>query len=69
MIDKKYEKYTREEYTMEEEIFEHYKEIRKAVNDVQNLKYSFEDKLSGSPEFKAGFIAGVKIMSSIFMDM
>lgn len=69
MIDKKYERYTREEYTMEEEMFEHYKEIRKAVNDVQNLKYSFEDKLSGSSEFKAGFIAGVKIMSSIFMDM
>lgn len=61
--------YTRENYSIEEELYKNYIEMRKSLGKLENMKYSNEDKLLDSEEFKQGFIAGIKIMSSILIDL
>ena len=36
---------------------------------IENFKYANEDKFVDNENFKQGFIAGVKIMSSILLDI
>ena len=63
------ELYVREEFSIEEKLYESYVEMRKNIGKLENLKYSNEDKYISSKEFKQGFIAGVKIMSSLLLDL
>lgn len=63
------ERYMRDTFTLEEEIYKNYIEMRKAVSKVENYKYATEDSMKDSKAFKEGFIAGVKVMSTFFMDM
>ncbi|MGN0961351.1 MAG: hypothetical protein ACI4PF_04040 [Christensenellales bacterium] len=65
----KYLRYTREDYTMAEKLFEEYKIMREYVVNRENIKYSYVDPYRNSEDFKQGFIAGVKILSSILMDL
>ena len=44
-------------------------ETRKNIYGLKNLKYEIKDPYSNSEEFKQGFLAGVKTMMSIFMDL
>ncbi|MBE5738899.1 MAG: hypothetical protein E7354_04155 [Clostridiales bacterium] len=67
--DKATEMYTREKYTFEESLYAKYVDMRKIVSKIENFKYSNKDTQIDSEDFKQGFIAGVKIMSSLFMDM
>ena len=67
--DKLKEKYIREEYSIEEELYNKYLELRKSLSRVENIKYDNPDTISLSEEFKQGFIAGVKIMSSLLLDI
>ena len=69
MIDSRMARYTREHYTMAEELFNNFKNMKGCVDGIQKLKYDFEDSYMLSEEYKQGFIAGVKIMSAILMDM
>ncbi|MBE5736601.1 MAG: hypothetical protein E7356_04560 [Clostridiales bacterium] len=62
-------KYFREKYTMEEKIYESYVNMRKSLSELENYKYATEDKYISSEEFKQGFIAGLKIMSSLLLDI
>lgn len=62
-------RYIRENYTMAEKIYEGYMIMRKVVGDIENIKYDNPDKMAMSEEFKQGFIAGVKCLSAILMDM
>lgn len=62
-------RYVRDTFTFEEEIFQKYIDMRKALSKVENYKYATEDDKINSKDFKEGFIAGVKIMSTFFMDM
>ena len=67
---KELEKYNRDNYTMAENLYLRYMEMRKTIKGVENLKYSGDiDSFENNEDFKQGFIAGVKIMSAIFMDM
>lgn len=68
-MDKSLELYKREHYTMAEELFNNFKNMKGCVDGIQKLKYDFEDSYMLSEEYKQGFIAGVKIMSAILMDM
>ena len=68
-MDKNLELYKREHYTMAEELFNNFKNMKGCVDGIQKLKYDFEDPYMLSEEYKQGFIAGVKIMSAILMDM
>ena len=64
------ELYTRTGHSYEEKLYEYYVEMNNVVNEFIGMKYGKqEDKLLRSNEFKQGFIAGLKIMSSIFLDM
>lgn len=67
--DKARELYTREDFTFEEQLFEKYMEMRKIVNTLENKKYSVPDNFADKETYKQGFLAGVKIMSSIFIDI
>lgn len=67
--DKLLIKYTREEYTYCEKLYEQYMEMRKVLKAIENIKYDNVDPMQLSEEFKQGFIAGIKIMSSILMDL
>lgn len=70
LFDKSEELYTRTGYSYEEKLYKHYVEMNKVVNEFIGMKYGEQDeKLLRSDEFKQGFIAGLKIMSSIFLDM
>ena len=67
---KEMERYVRDEYTMAEALYNEYMQMRAAVCKVENKKYSGDiDSMVGSEDFKRGFIAGVKVMSALFMDM
>lgn len=70
MIDKDFELFDniRENYSMAEKIYKAYFEMRKSVNKTINMKYKKEDTAINTPEFKEGFIAGDKVMSSILLD-
>ena len=61
--------YFREHYSASEVIFKEYLKMREAINDIYKLKYDIKDDLANSKEFEKGFIAGVKVMMSLFMDM
>ena len=64
------ELYNREYYTMAEQIYEQYMQIRKVVKGIENMKYGGDiDSFEHNEDFKQGFIAAVKVMSAIFMDM
>ena len=63
------ELYMRSHHTASESIYKEYMNMRDAVNQINKLKYEFDDKISTSKEFKKGFIAGVKVMMSLFMDL
>ena len=68
--DKEKESYIRDSFTFEEELFKLYIEMRKAVNRVEKMKYSAaEDVIISNDDFKQGFLAGVKIMSSLLFDI
>ena len=59
----------RENFSYVEELYMNYIAMRKAINRVEFMKYGKDDPFSSSEEFKQGFIAGCKIMSSILMDL
>lgn len=61
--------YNRENFSIEEELYEAYIEMRKSMNKLERFKYGNDDPFQTSEEFKQGFIAGVKIMSSILLDI
>lgn len=61
--------YTREKFSLEEELYTNYINMRKSLGKLENMKYSNEDEMLNSEEFKQGFIAGIKIMSSILIDL
>ena len=44
-------------------------DMRRTMNKVENFKYDTKDEMQDSKAFKEGFLAGVKIMSTFFMDM
>lgn len=61
--------YKRDYYSACELIFKEYKNMREAINDIYRLKYLVKDEIANTKEFEKGFIAGVKVMMSLFMDM
>ncbi len=62
-------KYTRVNFTFEEELFNKYMELRKVVSLLENIKYDAEDEMKDKEAFKQGFLAGVKVMSSVLLDI
>ena len=67
--DKMQERYIREDFTYAETLYEKYIEMREALLKYERMKYEPKDTYSTSEDFKQGFIAAVKIMSSMFMDL
>ena len=62
-------RYTRTDFTFEEELFNKYMELRSVVSLLENKKYAVIDDMKDKELFKQGFLAGVKIMSSILLDV
>ena len=67
--DKDLELYIRDRFTTAEKIYLNYMNIRKEINFMENMKYSVEDEYSQNEDYKQGFLAGIKLMMSIFMDI
>ena len=67
--DKMQIRYIRESYSIEEDLYESYRNMWIAMNKYENIKYSKDDEMVDSEDFKQGFIAGVKIMSSLLLDI
>lgn len=67
--DKAQIRYTRDAFTFEEKMYEKYIELRKVMHELESMKYGSDDKLINSEDFKQGFIAGVKVISSILLDI
>ena len=67
--DKNLERFTREQFSFAEKLYNDYISIRKTINNYENMKYSIKDPYITSEEFKQGFISGVKIISSLLMDI
>ena len=63
------ELYTRTHYTTAEKIYEKYMDMRDIINNQERIKYDIKDKYCANKDFKQGFIAGAKIMMSIFLDL
>ena len=63
------EKYIRDRRTYEEELFEAHLKMRRILHEIENIKYEVEDKYMTSNEYKQGFLAGIKTMSSLLMDV
>jgi len=61
--------YTRENFSIEEKLYKNYISMRKNINEFENLKYNNNDPYIDSEAFKQGFIAGIKIMSSLLLDI
>ena len=61
--------YQREDFTIEEKLYDSYIEMRKNMNKLEKFKYGGDDPILSNEEFKQGFIAGVKIMSSLLLDI
>ena len=61
--------YNRDAFTFEEKLYQKYLELRKITSELESIKYSKADTYSTSEDFKQGFIAGVKIMSSILLGL
>lgn len=64
-----FEKYTRTDFTYAERLYDNYISMRKEISKIENYKYSVEDKYINNEDFKQGFLAGVKIMSSFMFDI
>jgi hypothetical protein len=64
-----YQLYQRDILSMAEKIYNGHIIMRKAVNEYENMKYKIDDPCITSEEFKMGFLAGVKAMSSILQDL
>ena len=43
--------------------------MRNILKEIENYKYGVVDTFKNSEEFKQGFLAGVKIMSSMLLDL
>ena len=54
---------------MAENIYNAFQEMRKAVNSINSIKRTIDDKFLYNEDYKQGFIAGIKIMSAMFMDL
>lgn len=67
--DKSKINYTSEQYTFAETLYNNHIEMRKTSNQIEGLKYDIKDKYILNEDFKQGFIAGIKIMSSLFLDL
>ncbi len=67
--DKETESYTGYDYTLEENLYQKYIDMRKAMHNLEQYKYSKDDPYIKSEDFKQGFLAGVKIMSSMLLDI
>ena len=63
------EKYTRTDFTYAEKLYDNYVSMRKEISKIENYKYSVEDKYINNEDFKQGFLAGIKIMSSFMFDI
>ena len=63
------ELYMRAHFTASENIYKEYVKMRDEINNINREKYVVDDSICKSKEFKQGFIAGVKVMMSLFMDM
>ena len=63
------ELYMRNHHTVSENIYSEYMNMRSEINRINKLKYEFDDEISSSKEFRKGFVAGVKVMMSLFMDL
>ena len=61
--------YTRENFSFEEKLYVSSIEMRIALGKMEKMKYGGDDKYLQSEDFKQGFIAGVKIMSSMLLDL
>lgn len=62
--------YDRKDYTLAEELYNNYVEMRKATLNFERTKYMIEkDDFIQSKEGKEGFIAGVYAMLSLIADM
>ena len=61
--------YTRTDFTYPEKLYEYFMKMRQELEDVHKAKYGSDDPYRTSEDFKQGFIAGVKIMSAILMDL
>lgn len=62
-------KYTRVNFTFEEELFKKYMELRQVVSLLENMKYDAEEEMKDKESFKQGFLAGDKVMSSVLLDI
>ena len=67
--DKNLERFTREQFSFAEKLYNDYISMRKTINNYENMKYSIKDPYITSEEFKQGFISGVKIISSLLIDI
>ena len=67
--DKNLELYIRNYFTTAEKIYENYINIRREVNLMERLKYDVEEKYLNNEDYKQGFLAGIKVMTSIYMDL
>lgn len=64
-----FEKYTRTDFAYAEKLYDNYISMRKEISKIENYKYSVEDKYINNEDFKQGFLAGIKIMSSFMFDI
>jgi hypothetical protein len=61
--------YTRKHFSYPEKLYEHFMNMRSELEEVHKTKYGSDDPYRTSEEYKQGFMAGVKIMSAILMDL
>ncbi len=64
-----YERYVRTDFTYEEELYEKYMTMRRITSELENKKYSISDNFKDQEMFKQGFLAGVKVMSALLLDI
>ena len=67
--DKETELYMRKNFTIAEKIYEHYINIRRELSYMEKMKYDIKDDYILNEDYKQGFLAGIKVMMSIYMDM
>lgn len=63
------ELYNRTDFTFEEQLYDKFLEIRKIVSTLENKKHCVKDDYMDNDSYKQGFLAGVKLMSSLFIDL
>lgn len=64
-----YERYVITDFTYEEELYEKYMTMRRITSELENKKYSISDNFKDQEMFKQGFLAGVKVMSALLLDI